>query len=121
MTDKLKYRPLDDLSDESIKSILAGDNLDELIRLPLNVGMNHPNWKYAQDICIRLTQSKDIRVRANAFRGLEYVAMTKGKLEKHLVKPLLIEALRSGYREELDILSVIRRINLCLDWNIADL
>ena len=119
MENDLKYVPLDDLTVESIQAILNGDNLKDILRLPLSVGMNHPNWRFAQDICIRLAKSSDIRIRANALRGLEYVAMTKGKLEKHLVKPLLIDALRSEYKEELDIVHIVKKINRYLNWKIA--
>lgn len=121
MKEDLEYRPLDNLSEESIQAILNGDNLGDIIRLPLSVGMNHPNWKYAQDLCIKLAESNDLRIRTNALRGLGYVAMTKGKLEKHLVKPLLINALKSEHKEELDIVDIVIMINRDLKWNIGNL
>ena len=116
MDESLQYTPLD----EGIASDLDKvTNLDELILLPLGVGMNHPDWKYSQDLCLKLTDHSDWRVRANAFRGLEYTAMTKGKLEKHLVKPILLKALRSDDYERLDIIHITERINNLLNWKIG--
>jgi len=115
----LTYSSLDNFSNEYILSILNGDNLDDLIRLPLSVGMNHNDWKFAQDLCIKLSSHSDWRVKANSLRGLEYIAKTKGRLEKHLVKPILLSALKSNEWENLDIVQVTFRINQYLNWKIG--
>lgn len=50
------YKPLDFLSEGEIKKILESNDINEIIRLPLSVGQNHPNWKFAQDLCIKLSE-----------------------------------------------------------------
>ncbi|WP_246009340.1 hypothetical protein [Brevibacillus fluminis] len=94
--EKRIYKPLDTLTDEEIKKILASGSFDELAMLPLSVGMHHANWKIAQTLCVKLAGHTDERIRANAILGLAYIAMTKGKLEKHIVKPLLLRELRTN-------------------------
>ncbi len=115
----LIYQPLDNFSEEEINSILNSDNLVDLIRLPISVGMNHCSWKLAQDVCIKLSSHSEWRVRANSLTGLEYIARTKGKLEKHLVKPILLNALKAEDWEKLDIVFVTKRINQYLNWKIG--
>lgn len=57
------------------------------------------DWKHAQTICNKSFESDDLRFRANAALGLAYIARTKGQLEKHLVKPLLVKALEKNKAE----------------------
>ncbi len=115
----LKYSPLDTLSNDDIASLLLSENIEDTIKLPLLVGYNHPNWKFAQDLCIKLSSHTDWRVRANSLRGLEYIAKTRGNLEKHLVKPVLIAALKSSDCDKLDAIHVTNKINKYLNWKIG--
>ncbi|MEY2831720.1 MAG: hypothetical protein RLZZ574_978, partial [Cyanobacteriota bacterium] len=85
------YRPLPILSrKEEIEKLLSSGSIEELLILPLAVGENFPDWKYAQDICLYLAEHSSDKVRANACLGLAYVARTKQRLEKYLVKPILL-------------------------------
>ncbi len=119
MKEELKYQSLEVRSDEVITSILEGDDINKLILLPLEAGMNHPDWKFAQDLCLQLVNHEDWRVQANALKGLEYIARTRGKLEKHLVKPVLLKYLKSEVCEQLDVAHITRRINNLLGWRIG--
>ncbi|WP_246070708.1 hypothetical protein [Paenibacillus kobensis] len=120
MTEKRIYKPLDELSNDEINEIMARNELDELRSLPFSVGMYHPNWKYAQDLCIKLSQHEDAALRANAVLGLAYVARTKAHLEKHLVKPVLLRELRENPEYRWRINDAIGDINLFLKWKIGD-
>lgn len=42
------YKPLDCLSNADINKILESDDINEIIQLPLSVGMNHPNCSIIQ-------------------------------------------------------------------------
>jgi len=79
------------------------------------------DWKSAQTICIKSFDSDDQRVRANAALGLAYIARTKGKLEKHLVKPLLVKELRENIENRWRIIDAITDINSYLGWHLEDL
>jgi hypothetical protein len=60
------YKPLQILSENEIDQILSDDKIEELITLPLSIGQNHPKWKFAQDLCVKLSDYPGARVRANA-------------------------------------------------------
>nr|WP_246239680.1 hypothetical protein [Paenibacillus anseongense] len=109
-----------ELTNDEINEILARNDIHELMILPLSVGMYHPNWKYAQDLCIKLSQHKDAALRANAILGLAYIARTNAQLEKYIVKPILIRELRENTEYQWRILDAIKDINLFLKWNIGD-
>src|SRR6202011_4956717 len=88
---KLVYRPLPVYSDKKeVERTLSSGTWEELMVLPLALGNSWHDWKYAQDVCLRLTEHADAAIRANACLGLAYVARTQRRLEKHLVKPVLL-------------------------------
>ena len=113
------YMPLEPFSDDEINQILESNDIDALITLPLSIGENHHNWKYAQDLCVRLSEHSDARVRANAILGLTYIARTKGKLEKFVVMPVVLRALDENKEFEWRIIDAIDDINLFMKWNIG--
>lgn len=116
----LIYRPLPILHDkEEIERSLIFGTMEELLILPLAVGENFPDWKYAQDICLRLAEHSSDKVRANACLGLAYVARTKQRLEKHLVKPVLLRELRCQTEFRWRIEDAIEDINHHLKWHLA--
>lgn len=113
------YKPLPTLSENEIERILSDGNIEEMIVLPLSIGENHPDWKFAQDLCVTLSEYPDSRVRSNAILGLSYIARTKRKLEKHIVKPIILRALREEKDFKWRILDAIEDINLFMGWNIG--
>ena len=78
-----------------------------------------PDWKFAQDLCIKLAANEDAAVRANAVLGLAYIARTKGILEKHLVKPVILKELRENIEYKWRIEDSISDINVFLKWNLT--
>ena len=113
------YKPLECLSDNEINNVLKKGDLNELLLLPLSVGEYHHNWKYAQDLCVKLSNHENAIVRANAVLGLAYIARTKGSLEKHIIKPILLKELRENEEYKWRIVDAIEDINLFMKWNIG--
>ncbi|MGI0494200.1 hypothetical protein ACN4EG_20640 [Alkalinema pantanalense CENA528] len=114
------YRPLPILhTKEEIETLLNVGTIEELLILPLAVGETFPDWKYAQDLCLRLAEHSSDTVRANACLGLAYIARTKQRLEKHLVKPVLLRELRSQTEFRWRVEDAIKKINHYLKWNLA--
>lgn len=120
MTEELVYKSLPGFQakDDVIQVLKNGDH-NELVLLPLRVGESFPDWKFAQDICLQLTESGDEKISANSCLGLAYIARTKGKLEKHLVKPVLMRELRRHQEYRWRILDAIEDINEYMCWNLA--
>ncbi|WP_254075514.1 hypothetical protein [Paenibacillus tritici] len=119
MDNKRTYQPLDNLSSEEVMNVLNRNQLEELLILPLSVGENHPNWKFAQDVCVQLSNHESSDVRANAVLGFAYIARTKGQLEKHIVKPVVLRELRENHEYSWRITDSIEDINLFMKWNMA--
>lgn len=119
MDEKRFYKTLEEFTDEQIREILNKNDLDELISLPLSVGEYHINWKYAQDICAKLSDHENPIIRANSVLGLAYIARTNGKLEKHIVKPIVLKELRENQEFQWRIIDAIDDINLFMKWKIG--
>lgn len=92
----MKYVNLHELnfSDAEIVELIRNDVRDVLIELPIRLGFCHENWKFIQDICVQLSEHPDEIIRGNSFYGLMYAAMNHRKLEKNIVKPVLLRGLQ---------------------------
>ncbi|MBO0457752.1 hypothetical protein JZO77_13510 [Enterococcus hulanensis] len=117
---KRLYQSLPEFDDKEIKRILQFGSIEELTILPLSVGEYHANWKTAQNICVELSNHSDEQVRANSALGLAYIARTKGKLEKHIVKPILLEILRNCSEHRNRVIDSIQDINIFMEWSIGE-
>ncbi len=96
------------------------DDTEDCLLLPLSVGAYWNNWKEAQTVCIRLFAHTNPAVRANAALGLAYIARNHGKLDKHIVKPYLLQELRQNEPYRWRILDALQDIHVFLDWHIAE-
>ncbi|MEM8720522.1 MAG: hypothetical protein AAGE84_14660 [Cyanobacteria bacterium P01_G01_bin.39] len=120
MTEKLTYKPLPNLeTKDNVNHILNHGNKNELAVLALSIGEYFPDWKFAQDICLQLADHNDKTISSNACLGLSYIARTKGNLEKHLVKPILIRELRKHHDFKWRVLDAIADINRYMGWKLA--
>lgn len=121
MPEKRIYRPVPEFTQEQIKSAIEEDDVDLLKDIALAVGYHSTDWKYSQDICLHLSGHSDKAVRKMAILGLFYVAIFQGKLDRRLVKPVLLRALKDPeveVRERAEYL--FPDINRALNWTIAD-
>ena len=115
------YKSLPVISDKmQALEIMMNGTHDDFMLLPLSLGEHFPDWKFAQDLCIKLAANEDAAVRANAVLGLAYIARTKGILEKHLVKPVILKELRENLEYKWRIEDAIEDINIFLKWNLAN-
>lgn len=114
------YQPLPVVNRQQAAEIIASGNINELALLPLSVGEHFTDWKAAQDICITLADHADEIVRGNAALGLAYIARTKGRLEKHLVKPILLRLLKNCGEYRWRVVDAIEDINLYMGWQLGE-
>ena len=118
---EVSYVVPEEFSDKHIWAIIKEDSDYELIGdIPISIGLYHQNWKFIQDVCVRLSEHSDCRIRGTAIMGIEFAATRLGNLEKNIVKPVLLRALKdkedwvsenAGY--------AIVEINEALRWNIG--
>ncbi len=93
---KLIYQDVhtNEFSDSDVWQAIKEDDLEALKLIPIKLGFNHDNWRFVQDVSIKLSEHPDENVRGNSFRGLAYTAMTHKKLEKNIVKPILLRGIK---------------------------
>lgn len=113
------YAPLKPLSDTEINHILEKGDIDELMRLPLSVGLYHRSWKFAQNLCVRLSDHENAEIRANAVLGFSYIARTKGILEKQIVLPIVLRELEENEEYHWAIVEAVDDINIFMKWKIG--
>ena len=96
MMSKLIYQDVhtNEFSDSDVLKAIKSDDMEALKLLPIKLGLNHENWRFVQDISVKLAEHPNEDVRGNSFRGLAYTAMNLNKLEKNIVKPILLRGLK---------------------------
>ncbi len=120
MNDKLVYRPVQPYSREEAEEAIRTNDIDTLVYVAFSTGMLGSDWKYAQDLCVRLSEHEHPIVRGNALLGLEYIARFQGKLEQQIVKPVLLRALKDPQTEVVErAKDAIAAINSYMEWRIG--
>ncbi len=114
------YKSLPNFDKTDVERILSSGTQEELCLLPLSLGENYPDWKFAQDICVLLTEHENEIIKANAALGMAYIARTKGKLEKHIVKPVLLKLLKECIEYRWRIVYAIHDINIYMGWHLGE-
>jgi hypothetical protein len=114
------YRAPTPIGDREAMDAITRDDVEHLRTLPIDLGFNHENWRFIQDICVRLSEHRDSWVRSNSLLGLSYAARFRGKVEKNVVKPVLLRALMD---RDLRVAAVaqdaIDDINHLMKWRIG--
>lgn len=117
---KRVYRAPVPVSDREAMDAIAKDDIGTLITLPIDLGFNHENWRFVQDICVRLSSHKNWRIRANSLLGLLYLARFRHQLEKNVVKPVLLRGLKDPHPDVVyNAQDAIKGINRFMSWRIG--
>ena len=117
---KLVYRAPEAVQDREAMDAIARDDVERLRTLPIDLGFNHENWHFIQEVCVRLSGHSDVWIRANSLLGLSYAARFRGQLEKNVVKPVLLRGLKDTDEHVAGTAAdVISDINQLLGWRIA--
>ncbi len=119
---KLKYTDVHthEFTDSEVWEAIKSDDVEALRLLPIKLGYNHENWRFVQEISVQLSDHPDENVRGNSFRGLGYTAMNHQKLEKNIVKPILLR----GLKDESEWVRVcaqdaLEDVNHYMNWKIG--
>ena len=90
------YRAPMPVGDRETMDAIERDDVERLRTLPVDLGFNHENWRFIQNVCVRLSEHRDPSVRSNSLLGILYAARFRGKVEKNVVKPVLLRALKDS-------------------------
>jgi hypothetical protein len=123
MTDELIYNPLADIkSIAHAKEILKSGDKAAIKTLGLSIGDQCPeNEKSAaQSILLEISANDDEETNANAILGLAYIARRHEWLDKRLVKPHILKALKDNREFNWRVVDAIEDINQYLGWRLAN-
>lgn len=103
---------------EVLEAIEKADD-ESLAVIALAIGESFYDFEFAQRTCLQLADHEDAYVRASACLGLGYLARTHRRLDKRLVKPVILRELRSQTEFRGRVEDAISDINVFLDWSLA--
>ncbi|WP_052574109.1 hypothetical protein [Haloferula sp. BvORR071] len=115
-----RYEKIHPVTETEVLAAIARDDVERLRLIPIELGMHHQNWKFIQDIAVRLSEHPDPSVRHNALLGIEYAARFRGRVEKNIVKPVLLRALRD--QDPIVVAqaeTVVASVNRLMGWKIG--
>jgi hypothetical protein len=114
------YRAPVAVADREAMDAISRDDVERLRTLPIDLGFNHESWRFIQDVCVRLSEHRDPWVRSNSLLGLSYAARFLGKVEKNIVKPVLLRALKDADPRVAAVAQdAIEDINTLMSWRIG--
>lgn len=79
---------------DEIEASIEHDRVKELIYVPIVITMKPIDCKWAEAICVNLTNHGNTNVRGNAILGLGHLARTCRRLNKSVVEPLIQAGLK---------------------------
>jgi hypothetical protein len=88
------YQEPAEWSRAAVEDALAIDDTEALLRAVIAVSMHEEDQKYAEELCVRLSRHPYFNVRGNAVLGFGHIARVHGKLEKKVVQPIIVAALK---------------------------
>ncbi len=88
-----------DWDEATIEAAIARDDPNELLYVPIMVGMNAPEFDslWVQDVCVKLAGHPHFNVRANAMLGFGHIARTRRELDLIRVAPIISAALLDSH------------------------
>lgn len=117
---KLIYRKPEPITDRQVMDAISEDDPEVVRLIPIRLGFNHENWRFIQDVCVRLSEHRDPQVRSNSLLGLSYAARFRGRVEKNVVKPVLLRGLKDPDAVVADTAQdAIEDINRLMGWRIG--
>jgi hypothetical protein len=117
---KPTYRSPEHVTDREAMDAIARNDVERLRTLPIDLGFNHENWRFIQDVCVKLSEHEDPWIRSNSFLGLSYAARFRGRVEKNIVKPILLRGLKDEDRRVAAVAEdAIEEINHLMGWHIG--
>lgn len=87
---KMKYRAVEPISREAAAKVSLEDNPQTLVSTLVSVAFFEPDYRWAQDFCLKYCVHSDKDVRAVAVTCLGHIARIHRKLDLDRVRPILL-------------------------------
>lgn len=78
---------------ETVEQAVFDNDVEALLQAVIAVSMHDANWRYAQDLCVRLSSHPHFNVRGNAVLGFGHIARVHRQLEQGTVQSIIEAAL----------------------------
>jgi hypothetical protein len=91
--ERAKYEPVEFISEADVEAAIARDDPDELLYVPIALGLHAEDLEWAQAVCIRLAAHAHFNVRGNAVLAFGHLARRFRRLDRTAVEPLVRQAL----------------------------
>ena len=96
MSSELVYEPIPELSKIEIEQAVEQNDPEELLIAVLSAAL-YLDFDFAESICLRLSEHENFKVRGNAVLGFSHIARIHNRLNKQLVKPVVLNALNDEH------------------------
>ena len=88
-----QYREIGPWKHEDVEQAILSDDIEALRLAVIGVSMHDDDWRYAQDLCVRLSSHPHFNVRGNAVLGFAHIARVHRHLDRSVVQPIIQRAL----------------------------
>jgi hypothetical protein len=91
-----EYEEIPEWSHEKVEQALHDDDPDALRYAVVAIALHDEDWRYAQDLCVRLSTHAHFNVRGNAVLGFGHIARVHRRLDRAVVQPIIEAAMRDA-------------------------
>jgi hypothetical protein len=63
-----------------VEEVISNNKVEELLYVPIVVGMDPPDFEWANSVCVRLARHSDSEVHSNAILGIGHLARVCRKI-----------------------------------------
>jgi hypothetical protein len=108
-------------SDREILDAIDENNISILAGLCMPLAKTHDNWRFSQDICIKLSVHNDPSIRRDAILSLSLITLFHHKIEKNIIKPVLLNGLEDKDQKVREAAqTALNDINHWMNWHIGN-
>jgi hypothetical protein len=85
----MKYEVITPRSKDEVESAISVNDPAELLYAVLSAALHSDDQRWAESVCLRLSNHENFNVRGNAIQGLGHIARIHGSLNEIKVKPVI--------------------------------
>jgi len=94
---QLTYTQIGPWNHADVEQAILSDDIEALLQAVIGIALHDDDWRYAQDLCVRLSSHPNFNVRGNAVLSLGHIARVHRRLDQAMVQPIIRNALRDSH------------------------
>jgi hypothetical protein len=96
MSSELVYEPVPEFNGTEVEQAIRRNDPEELLIVGLSAAL-YLEPDFSESICLQLAEHPHFNVRGNAILGFSHIARLHGRLNKLLVRPVIVRALTDDH------------------------